>query len=42
MAKKRLFITLFAIFFLFLSSGFSINPAPLFATPLPAGLMLDE
>jgi hypothetical protein len=42
MVKKRLSITLFAIFFLLTSSGFSTNPAPLLATPLPAGRMLDE
>ncbi len=42
MVKKRLVITLFAIFFLLTSSGFSTNPAPLLATTLPAGRMLDE
>ena len=42
MKKKPVFIILFAILFLLVSTGFSVNPAPLFATALPAGRTLDE
>ena len=42
MKKKPVFIILFAILFLLVSTGFSVNPAPLFATALPEGRMYDE
>ncbi len=42
MKKNFSLFLLFSLLLLFILSAFSINPAPLFATALPAGRMLDE